>query len=1232
LTFTIVAAPAKGSVTLTNASTGAFNYVPAQNVTGADNFAFAANDGRVDSNVATVTVTIDPVNDPPTIGGTPPTVAQPGALYDFTPIAGDVDGDVLGFSIVNQPLWADFDPASGRLFGTPGPGDVGTTTAVTITASDTSESVSLPPFDLVVPPDDGAPVTTASLAAGVYATDQTVNLTCQDFEGDACAIFFSFDALATRAEFTAYTDALTLTDTVTLRFFARDTSDNEESTRSLDVVIDKVAPSITIVEPADAAQLEELFWVSGTTFDQGSGVAAVEVQISDGTQYLTPTGVSSVPVWLSAVDLEGGEWIVFTTGFAFTLDTTYSITARATDEAGHQTSDSVLVLFSDEDPVQAFTRLTLELSAANLLPDQTLDVTGKLTRLPDTGVSLAGRTLELEVSDGDGVVTEHIVTETRNAFGQFRVDDVGGFVGKGTFTVTVTFESTDFLAQSQASAPVQVSAGAGYAVLVQGSDAGGTGLDAHRLSADRIYQRLLARGFTAEDVRYLGDNAAAPGVDALASAAGVQDAIETWALTKLDAAPAPLHVILVGPGAPNTFFLGAETLSAADLAAWLDTLEGMLDDDALDEPRVVVVAANQSGSFIPPLSKLGRMVIASTSGDAEAYQGPLEADGTEERASELFLEELYTRLAEGRSFAEGFDGAAARMRRVTRRGGPAVDTGPDPDAPMQRPRLDDDGDGVGSEALGEVGGDGEVAAVQYLGVASSTEQAPRLTAVTGTLHLAAEQTSALLWATTSAPVATSGVWMALRRPSHVVIASGSTVQSVVGLAREPFDGLVPETGRFERTFEGFDESGTYAFYYFLRESPEQGLAPLARSVVYKNRAGNRPPGPFELRLPAEGATRESTLVLDWSDATDPEGDALTYTLLIATDADFTNVVHRAGELTQSLAIVDERAGLADLTRHYWKVEAVDAFGATRASVVRFFDTDNTNGFPGFISGVVQSALDATPIAAVTVSTEHADLTLTDPSGHYAISTNAQPTDVRADKSGFVQGLAAQVEVPSAGNVEVNFALAPAGGADLSVTQQAPSAATVDTDLTYAVTVANHGPAEANNVVVSDALPAGLALKSVTPDVCTEGAGTLACFVGDLAATQQVRLTITATATAAGMVAHTVNVTADGADPVTTNNAATAETEVVDAPVPDTDGDGIDDDVERANGLDPLDPSDAAADRDGDGLSNLAELALGTDMNDADTDGDGIDDGDDPRPLVHANVPAVITIIIQMMSE
>ena len=61
---------------------------------------------------------------------------------------------------------------------------------------------------------------------------------------------------------------------------------------------------------------------------------------------------------------------------------------------------------------------------------------------------------------------------------------------------------------------------------------------------------------------------------------------------------------------------------------------------------------------------------------------------------------------------------------------------------------------------------------------------------------------------------------------------------------------------------------------------------------------------------------------------------------------------------------------------------------------------------------------------------------------------------------------------------------------------------------------------------------------------------------------------------------------------------------------DLDGDGLPDDYELDNGLDPNDPVDAFEDQDGDGLSALEEYNAGTDVHLADTDGDGIEDGEE----------------------
>ena len=65
---------------------------------------------------------------------------------------------------------------------------------------------------------------------------------------------------------------------------------------------------------------------------------------------------------------------------------------------------------------------------------------------------------------------------------------------------------------------------------------------------------------------------------------------------------------------------------------------------------------------------------------------------------------------------------------------------------------------------------------------------------------------------------------------------------------------------------------------------------------------------------------------------------------------------------------------------------------------------------------------------------------------------------------------------------------------------------------------------------------------------------------------------------------------------------------------DSDRDGIPNDIELANGLDPNNPVDGFEDADGDGLTNKQELVdFGTDFQVADTDGDTIADGEEALP-------------------
>jgi VCBS repeat-containing protein len=102
LTYRIVTSATIGTAALTNPATGAFTYTPNPNVSGSDTFTFVANDGLADSNVATVDVTIAPVNDAP-VAADGTALTTPGASVDGTLAASDIDSAPLTYSIVGPP-------------------------------------------------------------------------------------------------------------------------------------------------------------------------------------------------------------------------------------------------------------------------------------------------------------------------------------------------------------------------------------------------------------------------------------------------------------------------------------------------------------------------------------------------------------------------------------------------------------------------------------------------------------------------------------------------------------------------------------------------------------------------------------------------------------------------------------------------------------------------------------------------------------------------------------------------------------------------------------------------------------------------------------------------------------------------------------------------------------------------------------------------------------------------
>ena len=111
-------------------------------------------------------------NRPPAISGQPSTSVRAGSSYDFMPVASDLDGDPLTFSIDAQPSWAQFDSTAGRLFGTPQAGDAGSYEGITITVSDGELTNRIGPFAIAVTTNNNAPVISGTPPATIGVDEQ----------------------------------------------------------------------------------------------------------------------------------------------------------------------------------------------------------------------------------------------------------------------------------------------------------------------------------------------------------------------------------------------------------------------------------------------------------------------------------------------------------------------------------------------------------------------------------------------------------------------------------------------------------------------------------------------------------------------------------------------------------------------------------------------------------------------------------------------------------------------------------------------------------------------------------------------------------------------------------------------------------------------------------------------------------------------------------------------------
>ena len=428
LAAALVAGPAYGTLTLR--ADGGFTYAPAANYNGPDSFTYRASDGRGGATTGTVTLTVTPVNDPPTATGDAVTTPED------TPVAvavrandADPDGDPLTVTGVTPGAYGAVLMDGASVFYSPAP-DWSGTDAFTYTAEDGRGGTATATVTVTVSPVNDAPVA----ADDDYPTRLNTLLTVgapglrandADADGDPLAVVVvsgpANGTLAPNADgsFT-YTPApgFVGTDTFTYR-----TTDPAGAASGLATVSLRVLPPNG--RPVAAGDDAYTVAAGGVLDVPAGGVLANDT--GSGTGPLTAAVVSGPANGTLTLYPDGSFTYVPGPGFAGTDSFDY----KATD-AGVTTATA---------------RVTLTVTATNRAPAGAAD-TYETTAGQPLATNAPGVLANDADADGDGLTAELLTggdygTVSLAADGSFTYTPDAGFAGTDAFTYRVTDGQTD---------------------------------------------------------------------------------------------------------------------------------------------------------------------------------------------------------------------------------------------------------------------------------------------------------------------------------------------------------------------------------------------------------------------------------------------------------------------------------------------------------------------------------------------------------------------------------------------------------------------------------------------------------------------------------------------------------------------------------------------------------------------------------------------------------------------
>jgi hypothetical protein len=797
----------------------------------------------------------------------------------------------------------------------------------------------------------------------------------------------------------------------------------------------------TIITPSKGAGLPSLTTITGTA--SGSGLVKVEIQISDGSYYLkNDDSFALIPTWLTAAGTT--TWSLDTSSVPWREGISYTITARAFD--GSATSLPVTSSFTIQIPIsKAATILSLSFTSGTLRAGNSTSMTGLLVKSDNTAIS--GQTVTLLITPPSNAVTPGpafaVIPVTTDMNGVFTTGVLSQFATPGVYMINARFEGTSELAASFASQALGVTPQSGYAIIISGKTTDNSLLEQHTASVDAIYSTLVnKRGFLPDNITYLKSTTSAP-----ITRQQIQDAITIWARDKLAAAPGPLYLIMIDHGSTTGFILENETLTPDQLKGYLDTLESdhaVVASGALTaHNRIIMIGSCYSGTFASKLSKTGRVIITSANTDEQSIAGFTiynSGSKTTYYGGEYFIDSMFSYLGRGDSFKEAFLESLGMVGlRDPRETTPGIHAGVH-DTLAQHPLLDDNGDGKPSYFLDT---DGAVAANLYLGVGIRSLGNPAdIIAVTDTTTIPATQTTETtlkLKVNDNSRIAKA--WMEIRTPVVEPPTNGGTGQIIPALATLPlyYDGL-----HWNGSYN-FPKEGTYTILYYTQDNQTGDIAPAKSSVVYKQKTDtSTAPAIFSLISPHDGDAVNGMFPLTWQEVT--SANKITYTLQVAKDANFTDIIYKAENILYPTTHVwkdslkDPKTNTYYCTNAqsfcYWKVQATDSFGTIQYETQPWtFTISDTSAVPYFLSGQVISTTTGLPLHKVSIAVNKNGSTVSNTTnteyGSYVINLGS-PGDytitLGESYSGY-QKRSASISVTTQGTTTRNFALSASSDTD-----------------------------------------------------------------------------------------------------------------------------------------------------------------------------------------------------------